>query len=293
MLKTFSNCVRLGRPYYVLPVIATAAAGYLSGGTDVSFLKLAILCFAFALVGMSCWSANEITDTQLDARGSTKYKWGLYVSGGTKVLSSGLVSVRAVAVCTGLLAVAGLAIASALGTGCWCLCFLFLVVGMAYSIQPVRLKDRGILGLAAVAAAYGIIAFAAGWVAGGYEMSGGALMFAGILSVAFFGFEGIPHLLDHEQDRINGERTIAVYLGCNRARYVLVLCQCLPPLTFLMVRLFAHTVLSQMNVAVLVPVLVASVLVAAATAARQEESSLRVMRILSVPLMSGFAFLLA
>lgn len=294
MLVTLFNYLRLGRPYYVLPAVATAVAGYWSGtaGAHLS-LNTGILSLVFGLLGMSCWSANEIADRHYDARGRTKCKWGLYVSGGTAVLMCGLLSVRAAAVYVVVLAVAGLAIATLLGGACWVLCALFLIIGMAYSLRPVRLKDRGVVGLGAVAVAYGIVAFMAGWVVGGQSLRMGALLFATVLSVAFFGFEGIAHLLDHNQDERNGEQTFAVSLGCDKARHVLALCQCLPAASVVLVSLLSQSVILRVNVFVLLPFLVASALIAASTAGRQDESSLRTIRLLSVPLMSGFAFLIA
>lgn len=294
ILKSLFNCVRLGRPYYVLPVVATALAGYLCGPDgEIIAGKLVALCSAFAFLGMSCWSANEIADSRMDALGKTKIKWGFYVSGGTSLVASGLVSTRVAAVYTGILVILGLGIAAVLGSACWWLCVAFLALGMAYSFEPLRLKDRGILGVAAVAGAYGIAAFAAGSLAGGHQFTGGSVVFAVMMSVTFFGLEGIPHLIDHDQDRANGEKTLAVSLGRARTGYLLVLCQCLPAVLLLVASLFRQTVFPRTNLPLLVVVLVASVLVALVTITRKEESSLSAIRILSVPLMSAFGFLLA
>lgn len=293
MLKSLRNCIRLGRPYYVLPVVATALGGYLcEPAGEFAAGKLTALCSAFALLGMSCWSANEIADKRMDALGKTKLKWGFYVSGGTALLSSGLVSTRAAAVYTGALVILGLSIAAMLGSACWWLCVVFLALGMAYSFRPLRLKDRGILGVAAVAGAYGIVAFAAGVLAGGHQVTVSTVLFAVMMSVTFFGFEGIPHLIDHDQDRANGDKTLAVSLGRARTGYLLVLCQCLPAGFLLAASLFSRTILPRMNLPLLVSVLVASVFVSLVTVTRKEESSLSAMRILSVPLMSAFGFLL-
>ena len=288
------NHLRLGRPYYVLPVLASAVAGYWSG-SNVPFLwgNAGVVCLVFLLLGMSCWAANEITDRHSDLYGNIKMKWGIYVSGGTTLLSNGLVSVRSAVIYVVMLATAGLAIAVPLGIKFFWLAALFLFIGLAYSVKPMRLKKRGILGLAAVAMAYGLVAFTAGWVVGGQRPTGEGLLFACLLSVAFFGFEGIPHLLDHEQDQRNKETTIAVSLGRETTRYVLAICQCLPALALMLVSLLAQSAISDLNIVLLIPLLFLSILIAMLTAKSHKESLLSSLRVLSVPLMSTFAFLIA
>lgn len=286
--------LRLGRPYYVLPVVASTFAGYWSSVT-ISPLCVngGIVCLVFLLLGMACWGANEITDRHSDSHGITKRKWGLYVSGGTTLLSSGLVSVRAAAIYVAILAVFGLGISVVFGTMFWLLSVLFVLIGFAYSLRPVRLKERGICGLALVAAAYGMVAFTAGWVAGGQNPSAESVLFSCILSVAFFGFEGIAHLLDHDQDRRNEETTISVSLGKEKARTVLAVCQCLPAPTLIFVRLFGQSATPRVIVVLLCAVLVASAIIAALTVQSRKDSVLSSLRVLSVPLMSAFALLIA
>ena len=288
------NHFRLGRPYYVLPAVATASAGYWSGSNVPALCANAVIvCLVFLLLGMTCWAANEITDRDSDSRGRTKMKWGLYVSGGTTIPCSGIVSVRSAVIYVVILATAGLSIAASLGITFWGLSALFLLIGLAYSVKPVRLKERGILGLAAVATAYGMVAFTAGWVAGGQRPTGECLLFACMLSVAFFGFEGLAHLLDHEQDRRNKEITIAVALGRETARNVLAICQCLPALALMLMSLLAQSAVPDLNLVLLVPLLFLSTLIGALTAKCHKESLLGSLRVLSVPLMSVFAFLIA
>ena len=285
---------RLGRPYYVLPVVATAIAGYWSGSDTLPVCTEAgLVSVVFFLLGMSCWAANEITDRQSDARGRTKTRWPLYVSGGTNIISTGMVSVRSALIYVVSLSTVGLSIAASLGISFCCLSALFLLIGLAYSFKPVRLKERGILGLAAVAAAYGMVTFTAGWVASGQHPTGECFLFACILSVGFFGFEGIAHLLDHEQDRRNDETTMAVSLGCETTRNVLAICQCLPPFALMLLGVLAQSPLPDLNIVLLVPLLFLSAFIATLTAKCQNEASLCSLRVFSVPLMSILAFLIA
>lgn len=297
MLKTvsaISNHLKLGRPYYVLPVIATAIAGYCSGSNVPPIgTNLGIIGFVFFLLGMACWTANEITDRHSDSRGRTKKKWGFYVSGGTAILSSGIVSVKSTVVYVVTLAMAGLFIASSLGVAFLGLSVLFLLIGLAYSIKPVRLKEKGILGLAAVATACGMVTFMAGWVASGQSPTVECLLFSSMLSITFFGFEGLAHLLDHEQDRRNKENTIAVSLGRETARNVIAICQCLPVLALMLLTLLTRSIVPDLNIVMAVPLIFFSGLIAAITAKCNQESLTSSLRVLSVPLMSAFAFLIA
>ena len=297
MLKTvsaISNYLRLGRPYYVLPVIAAAIAGYSSGSNELALnANLGIVGIVFLLLGMACWTANEITDRHSDSRGRTKKKWGFYVSGGTTILSSGIISVKSTVVYVVTLAMVGLFIASSLGVAFLGLSVLFLLIGLAYSIKPVRLKERGILGLAAVATACGMVTFMAGWVAGGQSPTVECLLFSSMLSITFFGFEGLAHLLDHEQDRQNKENTIAVSLGRETARNVIAICQCLPALALMLLTLLTRSIVPDLNLVLAVPLIFFSGLIAAVTAKCNQESLTSSLRVLSVPLMSAFAFLIA
>lgn len=235
-VSTIFNFIRLGRPYYVLPPIAAAIAGYVSSDNgDVSWMIITQICAVFLLLGMSSWTANEITDQASDMKGSKKELWGLYVSGGTQLISGESLSQRAVTTYIVILATIGLAISTTFGMVFFGLALLFLIIGLAYSIRPVRLKERGIVGLAVIVMAYGIVSFSAGWVTSDRILTTDCLVYAGFLSLIFLGFEGIAHLTDREQDHANGENTFAVALGERTAKYILAACQCIPILGLIII----------------------------------------------------------
>lgn len=293
MFSAMHNYLRLGRPYYVIPVIATAIAGYCSGSNAHPLsTSSGIVGFVFFLLGMTCWAANEITDRHLDAHGRSKKKWGLYVSGGTAILPSGIISVKSAMVYVVALAMVGLFIATLFNAAFSVLSVMFLVIGLAYSVKPVRLKDRGILGLAAVSTACGMVTFMAGWVAGGQVPTTECLFFAIMLSITFFGFEGLAHLLDHEQDQRNNENTISVSLGQEMARNVLAICQCLPGLALMLLCLLARSAFPHLNLVLIFPLLFIFCLIATMTVKYQKDSLTSSLRVLSVPLISVFAFLI-
>lgn len=288
-----NNYLRLGRPYYVLPVIAAAIAGYYSSSSTHPLYKSGIVGFVFFLLGIACWSANEIADRHSDARGRMKKIWGLYVSGGTTIVSAGIIPIKSATVFAITFALFGLIIAAFLGVIFWLLSVLFLVIGLAYSLKPVRLKEKGVLGLAAVASAYGLVAFTAGWIAGGQKPTTECLLFSGMLSITVFGFEGLAHLTDYEQDLRNNEKTISVSLGQKTARYVLAICQFLPLLTLILLSLLTRSIIPNLKLAQLIPLFFLFSLIAILTAKYQKESLTSSLRVLSVPLITAFAFLIA
>lgn len=285
------NYLRLSRPYYVIPVIAASIAGYLSGpNTHLTIIKGGTVGFVFLLLGMACWAANEITDRDLDGKGKTKQKWGLYVSGGTGILSSGIFTVKSVFVYILVLAFTGLFIAFLLGTNFFILSMFFLVIGLIYSLKPIRLKDRGIFGLAAVSVAYGMVPFMAGCVSKNQIPSMESILFAGMLSITFLGFEGLGHLLDHDQDFQNHENTISVSLGQEMARKILAICQCLPALILCLLSLLANPLVPHLNKVLLFPFLLISCLFSLFTVKYSHVSLTSSQRVISVPLLSIFAF---
>lgn len=286
------NLVRLGRPYYVLPAMAAVLAGYMSGSGDHALsIGSGTVCLVFGLLGMACWTANEVADRDSDSRGQPKSLWGIYVSGGTGLLSSGLVSVKAAVAFTVMLSSAGLIAAASVGFAFAGLSVAFLLIGLAYSLKPLRLKARGVVGLAAVAMAYGVVAFSAGWTAVGDRPLADGLAFACMLSIAFFGFEGLAHLLDHEHDQQSGQATAAVSLGEQKARALLACCQCLPALALLFIGRLGWIGMPSVCWLMLVPLLLASATGAIVTATC-EKRMLAYLRVLSVPFISAFAFLL-
>ena len=293
MINILLNYIRLGRPYYVMPAVAFALAGYMRYGIDQNSVLVAVmLCIVFLLLGMSCWAMNEIADIDSDARGKSNYKWGLYISGGTGTLPSGIISVKSATIYVVLLSLSGLALAATLGLKGLLLSTLFLTLGIAYSFKPLRFKTRGILGLATVAIAYGVIAFLTGRIVGSGTLTSDTLIFSVILTVAVFGFEGVAQLIDHSQDMLNGEKTLSVSLGPQKARLVIALCQCIPAIIVMLLSNNSQPILKGVNIQFLIPLLIISVVASICTATGWSTSNIKIIRLLGVPLLSAFAFLI-
>ncbi|WP_295887141.1 chlorophyll synthase ChlG [uncultured Thiohalocapsa sp.] len=124
------------------------------------------------------------------------------------------------------MAVAGTALSLALGMALGLWVFLATVVGLVfawiYSAPPLRLKNNGWYGNAAVGFSYETLA----WITGAAVMLGGAMPDARILLLAFLyglGAHGIMTLNDFkaiEGDRQMGIRTLPVQLGVKAAAWV-------------------------------------------------------------------------
>ncbi len=287
VLGRAANHYQIGRPYYVLPAMASAGAGYACGvPCGTSWATGVNVVGAFLLLGMACWAANEVTDSDSDAEGTTKDRWRIYVSGGTKKIARGEISRTSAIIYSICLAVAGLVVSSYMGMKFTICAALFLAIGMAYSIRPIRLKERGVWGLSAVAVAYGVVSFYAGCAASSQVPSAASLLLAGLLTIAFFGFEGVAHLIDHEQDTRNGEKTLAVALGPQLARYVLATCQSIPAIAISIVYLVSGGTLQAGSTAVAFVLVTIAVAFSIATLRWQNERQLCSLRVLSVPAMA-------
>ena len=89
-----------------------------------------------------------------------------------------------------------------------------LVLGLCYSLEPLRFSGRVLLDCVSNAAGYGVLAFAAGWYAAGGEMVYGLLLQAAAPYVLLMCAGSISSTIpDIEGDRANGKRTTAVALG--------------------------------------------------------------------------------
>lgn len=97
-----------------------------------------------------------------------------------------------------------------------CLILLSIVLGVLYSVSPVRLKGRPILDLLANACGFGLVAFAVGWAsksAFSTDIVLKCLPYVICTSAAFINTT-IP---DMKGDRQNGDTTIGIFLGIRKS----------------------------------------------------------------------------
>lgn len=97
------------------------------------------------------------------------------------------------------------------------LILLSVVLGVLYSVPPVRLKGKPILDLLANASGFGVVAFAVGWMstsaALSKEMILGCLPYVACISAAFINTT-IP---DIKGDVQNGDTTTGAFLGVRKS----------------------------------------------------------------------------
>lgn len=131
-------------------------------------------------------------------------------------LPLGLVSKPAAMFLCILLNVTALAVAPIVSLPAVVLTVLIVLLGIAYSAPPWRLKDRPYAALIANATAHGSTVFLFGWFA-----AGGSILEGAITSLPYFLAVGAIYLLttvpDTEGDLVVGKRTLAVVMGRPRA----------------------------------------------------------------------------
>jgi len=128
----------------------------------------------------------------------------------------GLITKREARVYYLVLNVLAIALAYAVSLRVLLVALMVAVLGVAYSADPWRWKDRGYPALWANAAAHGTLVFLAGWFISGGKLGEGLLR-----SLPYFCAVGAIYILttipDTDGDERSGKRTLAVTLGRPRA----------------------------------------------------------------------------
>lgn len=128
----------------------------------------------------------------------------------------GLISKKAARAYYAILNVCALVLAYAVSLRVLLCASIVIVMGVAYSADPWRWKDRAYPALWANAAAHGTIVFLVGWFITGGKLGEGLLR-----SLPYFFAVGAIYMLttipDTVGDELSGKRTLAVVLGRARA----------------------------------------------------------------------------
>jgi 4-hydroxybenzoate polyprenyltransferase len=199
-----------------LAVAVTVAACY-AAGWRVAAAECLPVWAAVAAWSLTCILANDLADRADDlAAGKARWVQRLRPKGGWLLVA--------------VLALAG-ALVAGLGGGAAPLAAYAaaLALGVAYSVRPVRLKERGLVGPLAYSAA-GTLAFAVlpwAWIVaaagplavldpvGPLAVVGPAVFLDKWVNLHFH------QVIDHDADRARGSRTYAVRVGAERARHTL------------------------------------------------------------------------
>ncbi len=200
----------LTRPIVLIPSWAFLIVGYLRGiektGSGGGGLSMAWLLLTLVLSGV--YIVNQIFDRETDRENGKLY-----------LLAEGHVTVRSAAVEAAILIAAGLVISLIARRDHFLWLAASAILGLLYSADPVRLKGRPILDLAANAVGYGAVAFLYGFSLSA-RVDGEALL----MTVPYMLLVGAIFLhtavVDSEGDAAAGLRTSATLLGAKGASIV-------------------------------------------------------------------------
>jgi chlorophyll/bacteriochlorophyll a synthase len=209
-LPSPSAILELLKPVTWFPPMWAFACGIVSSGLSVTdrwpLVILGVL-LAGPLICATSQAANDWYDRHVDAinepnrpipSGRVPGQWGLYIAIGWTILS--------------------LAVAWILGPVITLAAVLGLILAWAYSAPPLRLKQNGWYGNAAVGFAYEGLP----WFTGAAVMVGGMpgwpiIVFAALYSVGAHGIMVLNDFKAVEGDRVMGIRSLPVQLGEERA----------------------------------------------------------------------------
>jgi 4-hydroxybenzoate polyprenyltransferase len=179
---------------------ATALAGHPLLRLTVSGRLVWTALLYSALMG-AVYIINQIFDRETDFANEKLF-----------LLSHGYIPLRSAVVMVLLLAVPAFVGGLAAGVDVALLFLVSFVLGVLYSVPPVKLKGRPVLDLAANSLGYGLLAFTVGWTAAS-SISMEVIVYAlpYVLAVgAVFVNTTVP---DISGDRASGDRTTGVVLG--------------------------------------------------------------------------------
>lgn len=285
-MKTLATLLKTSRLYYVILAVAPAIAGYLTYyQNNFSLLRLFVVGAVFGFLGMASWSTNDIFDKEFDKKGRSKTFYGFYIAGG---IDSQKIPIWIVTIYILILIFIALTLALTINIAFFILAFVSGLVGIFYSIPPIRLKTRGILGATIISLSYGLISFIAGSIGADGQISYESLIFGVIMSVFVFGYDGIGHIIDYSDDKANGLQTFVVKLGLPSAIRLLAICQISPIIILCCLGLTGILNFNLSVGSVLLTITVITTLILF----RRNEHHLFALRLISVPLLSTSFFLI-
>ncbi len=197
--------VFLLRPMILVPVwtfyLLGAWHGQTVSGTPTNFLSLISGMIAFTLMLGAAYIVNQITDREADRANDKLF-----------LLSHGIITVKKAWIEAALLAASSIAIGAFLLPGRFLIILLIsMILGILYSIEPVRLKKRPVLDIASNAIGSGIVNTLAGWTVSGASLEGSIVLLPYTLAVA--SVHMVTALADIDGDRGAGLLTSGVALG--------------------------------------------------------------------------------
>lgn len=234
ILKKLIDCFFLLRIPLLAPVWTIFILGWITGSEQllpggfftsvmmnkVQFFQMWIILSGFSLIVASTYVLNQIVDIESDRINHKLF-----------LLPHGIISIPTAWVLACTCAVSGLLIAMLYNMVFMLLFISGLLLGVAYNLPPITLKNRAWGGVCANTAGHGFIAFIVGWYCAKYPLDiGTEIIMKGILSslspsfanAAVFLVTTIP---DADGDIRTGKKTFYVAFGEKiTARFAAVMC---------------------------------------------------------------------
>ncbi|MCU0638799.1 MAG: UbiA family prenyltransferase [Candidatus Krumholzibacteria bacterium] len=193
------------RPTILIPVwtffLLGARHGRPAAGVSPDPVMLAAGLALFSALMGAVYVINQITDRATDLAANKLF-----------LISHSIVSLPSARIMAALLAAASLAGGFLFMSGKFLIILsASLLLGLLYSVEPVRLKKRAVLDIAANAAGSGVLNTLAGWTAAGAPIEGYVVLLPYPLAVA--SVHMVTALADIEADRGSGLGTSGVLAG--------------------------------------------------------------------------------
>lgn len=200
------------RPLLLIPVWTPALLGFWAGGGEIVFMKFIDVIILTSGLGVFVYGFNQLCDVAGDKlnRKNTMMALGLVSPAMAVFISiSGALSSIIISVSNGIIPTI--------------LTFVGLVLGIAYSLPPLRFKDRPFHSLISNGLGHGALIFIIGWSIAG-KWSWWAIPRAIVYAIAYSGvycFTTVPDILG---DRQVGKITCAVRWGAQKAMTIGLIC---------------------------------------------------------------------
>jgi 4-hydroxybenzoate polyprenyltransferase len=211
------NIIKALRPqFWILSIIPGVAGVCLSCGIMALQEVLLIIIILGPGISATAELVNDYVDQKYDASQVVKKLGGVPFSGGSGVVFQGGLKKKEVLPLTILFSSLSILCASLLNNYVLILVLVGLFIAIGYSLQPVRLKSRGIFGVLAMAIGRGILSFHIGWLS--FSLPNVTSIVIGVfLSLLFFGSATLPYLADYKEDKKSKIYTFPVQVGFENA----------------------------------------------------------------------------
>lgn len=223
-MRRLSAFIRLGRPLFLAGGLVMHAVGValaLYGGASLNLAALIWGQVAITAIQWMTHYSNDYFDLEADRANTTPTNW----SGGSRVLTNGLIAPRAALAAAlllaGIAAISALVLSFCVGTSALTIPLLALALGLAwfYSAPPIRLHSRGIGELSTAVLVAGLAPLT------GFYLQSGILTALPILAVFPLCCLQFCMLLavdfpDAIGDAASGKRTLVVRLGASRSAWL-------------------------------------------------------------------------